>query len=129
MRLPLILAASVLVGTTLLHTFGGEVTVHRPLRDGLESQEMRFYASLLWHFVTVFLAVTSVVALVALKRPNAKAALLVLAGLTSLMGVLFMVLGAAELGNLTTAPQWILLLPILPLVLWGTSNQPDKTGT
>ena len=50
------LAALGMAATFALHTFGGEMTVHRPLLTDAATAEMDLYVSVLWHGITAIIA-------------------------------------------------------------------------
>lgn len=118
MRTRLIIAAAALGGTTLLHLIGGEIGVHLPLLSSAASGEMATYVTVLWHFISVFLAWATLAVLWALRDPDQRPQALAAGLLCAAMGALFLISGLWHLGEIWTAPQWVLLLPIAALLLW-----------
>lgn len=112
------LAAALLGGTTLLHLIGGEYDVHLPLLAGAASDEMALYVSVLWHFVSLFLAWSTVAVLWALRDPSQRPQAVAAGALCLGMGALFLGAGLWHVNEIWTAPQWALLLPIAALLLW-----------
>ena len=113
------LAALGMAGTFALHTFGGEITVHRPLLRDAASPEMDLYVSVLWHGITAVIAL-SALALVyaAWQKLPPKPPLWLIGGQTLAIGLLFVGYGLFRTASLWVAPQWIILIPLGLLILW-----------
>ena len=113
------LAALGMMGTLALHTFGGEVTVHRPLLADALTAEMDLYVSVLWHGITAVIALGALALIYATWRTNPpKPMLWLIGGQTLAVGLLFIGYGLLRTNSLWVAPQWIILVPLGLLILW-----------
>lgn len=113
------LAALGMMGTLALHTFGGEVTVHRPLLAEALTAEMDLYVSVLWHGITAVIALGALALIYATWRTNPpKPMLWLIGGQTLAVGLLFIGYGLLRTNSLWVAPQWIILVPLGLLILW-----------
>ncbi len=114
-------AALGMAGTFALHSFGGEITVHRPLLADALTAEMDLYVSVLWHGITAVIALGTIALLfAALQKQPAKPLLWLVGGQTLAVGLLFVIYGLLRTGSLWVAPQWIILIPLGLLILWTT---------
>ncbi|MBL4813082.1 MAG: hypothetical protein JKX69_12195 [Rhodobacteraceae bacterium] len=119
MNRPVLIAAALMGLTTLAHIIGGGRDVLEPLLGTAATDEMQFYTTLLWHFISVFLVFgTVVLAWAARDVPQRRHAIWPIALLTLFMALLFIIVGLALLGTLWIAPQWTILLVIPALALW-----------
>lgn len=114
----LALAAALMALTGMIHVFMGGPEIYHPLDAATPDPEFRLYLALLWHFVTAFFGLGALTFLWAARDPASRqpaastVALLLLA-----MGTLFFVFGLSHLGEVWTAPQWIIALVIGALAL------------
>lgn len=119
MNRPLVIATIAMAGTFALHTFGGEITVHRPLLRDATSPEMGLYVSVLWHGITTVIALCTIALAYAARQNLPPQPLLwLIGGQTLAIGLLFAGYGLFSLSSLWVAPQWIILIPLGLLILW-----------
>lgn len=113
------LAALSMAGTFALHTFGSEITVHRPLLADAVTDEMDLYVSVLWYGITAVIALGTIALIFAGLQKTRPTSLLWLVGAQTLaVGLLFIGYGLLRTGSLWVAPQWIILVPLGLLILW-----------
>jgi hypothetical protein len=113
------LAALGMIGTFALHTFGGEITVHRPLLADAVTAEMDLYVSVLWHGITAVIALGAIALIfAALQKTRPGPLLWLIGGQTLAVGLLFIGYGLWNTNSLWVAPQWIILVPLGLLILW-----------
>lgn len=115
------LAAGLMALTVLLHVIGGGADVHQPLRAALPAPELAAYASVLWHAVTVVLAVLAGGLWVLATRDD-PAFEAVLSGIQIGFAGLFVVYGLTRLGTVMAMPQWMLFLALPALTRFGQSR-------
>jgi hypothetical protein len=115
--------AAALMGLTfLIHVFAGGRGVHAPMQAALTDPGLAAFASLLWHAVTVMLAV-SAVGLWSLARRRDAVLEAVLSSMHIGLAALFIFYGLTRLGTLTLMPQWIIFLAIPALTRFGQSRR------
>ena len=113
------LAALGMAGTFALHTFGGEMTVHRPVLADALTAEMDLYVSVLWHGITAVIGSGSIALVFAtLQKQPPKPLLWLIGGQTLAVGLLFIIYGLFRTSSLWVAPQWVILVPLGLLILW-----------
>lgn len=113
------LAALGMAATFALHTFGGEMTVHRPLLTDAATAEMDLYVSVLWHGITAVIALGTLALVYLAMQPVPPKPMLWLIGAQTLtIGLLFIAYGLLRTDSLWVAPQWIILVPLGTLILW-----------
>lgn len=115
----LLSAAALLALTAAVHVVLGAPEVYEPLLAATAAPVLRLYLSLLWHFVTAFFLLGALASVWAAFAPLARhQTAACVAVLLMAMGALFAGFGLAVLGEVWTAPQWILALGIGTLLLW-----------
>ena len=128
MNRPIAVAALGMAGIFVLHTFGGEYSVHRPLLADAMTAEMDLYVSVLWHGITAMMALGTVALIfAALQKLPPEAMLWLIGGQTLAIGLLFVGYGIFATGDLWVAPQWILLVPLGSLILWTAQRNSGRT--
>ena len=123
-------AAGVLSSVTLaVHLFAGGPEVHDPLLAAGPSVILQTYITVLWHAVSVILAINSLVLLAAARRTQMGPwpVWLVCAQYAAYAG-LFIAYGSRNLGTLMETPQWIIFLLIAGLALCGTRRHLSGQG-
>jgi uncharacterized membrane protein len=116
------IGAVLMILTLCIHVFGGGPEVHEALLRGLSEPALAAFASVLWHAVTVVLAVLAF-GLWQLAKRNDAPFELVLSGIQIGFAVLFIVYGLSRLGTLWPMPQWIVFLIIPALTRFGQSRK------
>lgn len=120
-------AAAILTFLTLgLHIFGGGPQYHdTALLSNLTTEEKAMY-SVLWHAVTVTLAIgTAVFALNVRNKTYRPASLTIIAQFIG-FSALFIFYGATKLGTLLPLGQWIIFASIAAIAIWGLGQQTNK---
>ncbi|MCC5960104.1 MAG: hypothetical protein JJU08_12275 [Rhodobacteraceae bacterium] len=111
--------ASALMGLTfLIHVFAGGPEVHDQLQTALHDDGLAAFAAILWHAVSVVLAVLAIGLWVLAARHDPS-----LEGILSAIQIgfaaLFVFYGLTRLGTLAPMPQWIIFLSIPALTRFG----------
>ena len=115
------LAAALMGLTVLLHLFGGGPEVHAPLQAALTDPLLAAFATVLWHAVTVVLAVLAGgLWVLAQRRDPALEA--ILSGIQLGLAALFVFYGVTRLGTVMPMNQWIIFLAIPALTRLGQSR-------
>jgi hypothetical protein len=114
------LAAAALMGlTTLVHTFLGGPEINAPIRASTTlAPEMISVLTVVWHIVTANLAILTLALAWLARHPNTALANVLLAMTLSYVA-LFVGYGLADLGNVTTMPQWTGFAVIAALIVLG----------
>ncbi len=125
-----ILAAGTLSALTLaVHVFAGGPDVHNPMLAlaGAFPDVLKTFISVMWHAVTVILAIDSVALLLATRysRPQKALVWLVCCQYVA-FAALFVFYGAFHLGSLLLMPQWIVFLLISGLAIAGLRASPER---
>ncbi|PTX00448.1 hypothetical protein [Pararhodobacter aggregans] len=121
----LLTAAALLIATAGIHLALGGPGVYAALRAATDNPGLHLYLALLWHFVTAFFLLGALATGWAAFAPAARRQTTAcVAALLLAMGALFGGFGLAVLGEVWTAPQWILTLVIGALLLW-----PPRAGS
>lgn len=116
------LAAGLMGLTLLLHVFGGGPEVHRPLQDALADPTLAAFAAVLWHAVSVVLAVLAAgLWVLGARRDLAFEA--VLSGIQLGFAALFVAYGITRLGTVWDMQQWIIFLAIPAVTRFGQSRK------
>jgi len=117
---PRLMTAAALLGlTAAVHVLMGAPEIYDPLRAATDAPVLRLYLALLWHFVTAFFVLGALAVGWAAFAPRARRQTTVAVALLLLaMGALFAGFGLAVLGEVWTAPQWLIALVIGTLLLW-----------
>lgn len=115
----LAIAAAIMALTGLIHVFLGGPEVYHPLLAATRDPVLTLYLALLWHFITAFFAIGALAFLWAARDPlRRQPVATATAALMMAMGGLFLVFGLTHLGEVWTAPQWIIALLVGALALW-----------
>lgn len=120
-------ASALAAFTAALHTFGGTPEIENPLLQAPLAQEISLLLYACWHLVTVTLTLSAVGFFISAKPKYAMQSHF-MALFISLMwigfGLVFVVVDITYSGlpMLLKLPQWILLIPIGLLGLWGCSR-------
>lgn len=124
MNRSLFFAALLAALTTAIHIFAGGSDIAAPLLASTLADEPRLTLYAVWHMATVALAISAVALYVAALPLHAAAArymVLFISALWCAFGIVFLIIVAVqpESGWLFRLPQWLLLLPVGLLGLWG----------
>ena len=116
------LAAALMGLTFLLHVLSGGPEVHAPLQSALHDPFLAAFAAVLWHAVSVVLAVLAGGLWVLAERrdPAWEAAL---SAIQLGFAALFVFYGLTRLGTLVAMPQWLIFLAIPALTRFGQSRK------
>lgn len=117
-----LISAGLMGLTFLLHVFGGGVEVHEPLQAALTDPMLAAFAAVLWHAVTVVIAVLAF-GLWVLSSRNDPLLECVLSGIQIGFAGLFIGYGLAFLGTPWMMMQWIIFLTIPALTRFGQSRK------
>ena len=111
-------AAAAMAVTTLVHVFMGGPEVYAPLRAATLDPVVQSVLSVVWHMVTLVLAIMAITYWVLWQRPAV--ALAASNGAICLgIALLFLGYGMADLGTLWPMPQWIIFLLVFGLTCLG----------
>ncbi len=133
MNRPLLLATLIATFTAALHAFGGTPEIEGPLLQSNMNQAVNLMLLACWHFVTAALTLTAIALGFALRKPNPRSMAMVT--LTSYLwlsfGLVFIVIDVWYAGPqmLLQLPQWVLLLPVGILGLWGVNQAKHQQNT
>jgi hypothetical protein len=116
------LAAALMALTFFIHVFGGGPEVHDPLQATLTDPFLAAFAAVLWHMVTVVLAVLAggLWVLAGRRDPALEA---ILSAIQLGFAALFIVYGLTRLGTIWPMSQWIIFLAIPALTRFGQSRK------
>jgi hypothetical protein len=129
MRLPTLAAATLMAATVGLHVFGGGPEFHYPIQASTLDLPLRAVSAVLWHAVTITLALEAVALLWLAKYPNQPMAILLIAIQIGYAG-LFLFYGQTMLGTVWQLGQWTIFLVLAALILWGAlgASKASKAG-
>mgnify|MGYP000165061992 CR=1 FL=1 len=113
-----LIAAVVMAATTLIHIFVGGPEVYVPLRQSAMDDLVVSVMSVVWHAISVLLAIMAV-GLAWLWRNQNPAMAWFIAAIQIGFAVLFLCYGWIDLGTLWPMPQWIIFLVGPLLILCG----------
>ena len=99
-------AAALIAVTTLVHVFAGGPENYTPLRNSAITPVARSTLSVVWHAITLMLALTSF-GLWWLTNRREPGLWWVLFSFQAGFSLLFVIYGLADFGDITTLPQWI----------------------
>jgi hypothetical protein len=116
------ISAALMAVTFLIHVIAGGKGVHAPLQAALTDPGLAAFAALLWHAVTVVLAVSAVGIWVLANRQD-PALEAILSAIQLGLAALFIFYGLTRLGTLFLMPQWIIFLAIPLLTRFGQSRE------
>ncbi|MEY1557720.1 hypothetical protein AB3Y40_18975 [Yoonia sp. R2331] len=111
-------AAALMALTTLIHVFVGGPEVMDPIRASTLDPLVIGVASVVWHAITLLLALFAV-ALLWLARNSNKPLVALLLAMQLGFGLIFLGYGIADLGTIWPMPQWIIFFAIPALMLVG----------
>ncbi len=123
-------AGSLSVLTLAVHVFAGGPEVHDPMLAlaGAFPDVLKTFISLMWHAITITLAIDSAALLLATRySPSQKALVWFVCCQYGAFAALFVFYGAFHLGSLLLMPQWIVFLLISGLALAGLRASPEKS--
>lgn len=118
MRYPTLAAATVMAATTQLHVIGGGAEFYQPIQTSAMEPPLRAISAVLWHAVTLLLAVQAV-ALVWLARHPDRAMATLLVAIQICFAGLFLFYGQTMLGTVWTLAQWTIFTILAGLIVWG----------
>lgn len=127
MNRPLLSAALLAAFTAALHTFGGTLEIEAPLLQSNMPIRVSLLLLACWHMVTAALTISAFALGLALRNPTAASMAAV-----KLVSYLWLSFGAVFIGidliyagplMLLQLPQWVLLLPVGALGLWGVRRE------
>ena len=118
MNTPIMIGAGLMALTTGVHVFAGGPEIMRPIRKADLPREVIATADVVWHGITVILALTAI-GLAWLAFNTNPPLLWMLTGVQLGFAALFVGYGLTRLGNLTKMPQWIIFTGVPALTLWG----------
>lgn len=134
MNRSLVTAALLAAFTAAVHIFAGGADVAGPLlASGLDGEpKLTLYA--VWHMASMALAMSAVALFIGSLPRHAHAArylVLFVSALWCAFGIVFLAVVAIqpESGWLFRLPQWVLLLPVGFLGLWGAGSGTVLQGT
>ena len=113
-----LIAAVLMALTTLVHLFVGEADIHQPVRASALNADVIATVSVVWHFVSVHLALTTVALFWLSWRRNRGVQMILFAHVVGIT-VLFLSYGIFDVGSLWIMPQWSVFLLIALLMLPG----------
>lgn len=127
MNRPLLAATLLAALTASLHTFGGTPEIEVPLLQSGMSTDVSLLLLACWHLVTAALTVSAIALGLALRSPNQQAMeqVKIVSYLWLSFGGVFIVVDLVYGGYpmLLRLPQWVLLLPVGVLGLWGARRK------
>ncbi len=120
----LILSGLLAAVTAALHLVAGGRDIARPLLASALTEEVKFTMYACWHLVSASLVLSALTLLatgIGLLGAVSGPLVLFISILWLLFGVVFLVvsLGVARPRGLFQFPQWVLLIPVGALGLWG----------
>lgn len=111
-------AAILMAGTTGLHVIGGGPEFHAPIQASGLDLPLRAISAVLWHFVSLMLALQAVALLWLARHPDGAMAAL-LTAIQIGFAVLFMFYGQTMLGTVWILGQWTIFLTLAVLIICG----------
>jgi len=118
MNLIILLAASLMSVTVLIHVFIGGREVMRPLRASSLPPLVRAVSDVVWHGVTVVL-ICLAAGLFWLTWHDNPALMWMICAIQVGFAALFIWYGATQLRSLWPMPQWVIFLGVPALTIWG----------
>ena len=126
MRYPTLAAAILTAATFALHVWGGGPEFNQPLQASALPAELRAISGVLWHAVSVELAVFAGALLWLARTPNLAMSVMLAAIQIGFAG-LFVWYGYALLGSIWVLAQWTIFLTLAALILWGAGQKSRPT--
>jgi len=113
--------------TAALHTFGGTPEIETPLLQAPLAPEISLLVFACWHLVTAALTLSTIGFFISATPKHAVQShymALFISTMWILFGLVFVIVDITYVGlpMLFKLPQWILLIPIGVLGLWGCSR-------
>lgn len=118
MNKPMMAAAVLSAVTLVIYVIGGGQDVHAPIQASDLELPLRAISAVIWHFVSLILAVQAVGLFAVARRPNPQLAGMLIAIQIGTAG-LFVFFGVTMLGTLWIMPQWVIFGTLGALGLWG----------
>ncbi len=118
MNKPMLAAAAISALTFGLHVIGGGADVHAPIQASTLPLPLRAISAVLWHFVSLILALQALGFLSVARTANRDLSLMLIA-IQIGTAVLFVFYGLTMLGTIWLMPQWTIFLTVAALGLWG----------
>ena len=112
------ITAALMALTFLVHVFMGGPEFHEPYQTVLDDPLLRAMAAVLWHAVSVVLAVLALGLWLLARRPD-PALEAVISGVQLGFAGLFLWYGMVQLGSLMPMPQWMIFLALPVLTRLG----------
>lgn len=102
-----------------LHLIVGEQRYHLPaLQSGMNAEQQALY-TVLWHGVSLVILINTLALALAAWRPDWRGAALFALVQFAAWSLLDLFIGIARLGAPWPLIQWLIMLPILILGIWG----------
>lgn len=118
MRYPTLAAAVLMAATAWLHVVDGNTEFHTPIQASSLDLPLRAISAVLWHFVTLMLALQAAALLWLARHPDRAMAVLLAAIQIGFAG-LFLFYGQTMLGTVWVLGQWTIFLVLAMLIIWG----------
>ncbi len=123
----LFISALIAAFTAIVHIFAGGADVVSPLLSSTLASEPKHTLYAVWHMVSVVLVFSTIALFVGSLPRHVQAAsylVIFISMLWLVFGIVFLVVVAiqSESGWLFKLPQWVLLLPVGFLGLWGNAT-------
>ncbi len=116
-NIPWLIAGIIALLTAIVHTIGGQLDLINPLIQSSVNNQVELELIAVWHMVTAFLFVSAFIFLRAARQVKWQQQLPAFLGILYLLFSISFVVVSTVYGRF--APQWILLLPVGILALWG----------
>lgn len=126
MRYSTLAAAFLMAGTTGLHVIGGGAEFHLPIQASALDLPLRAISAVLWHFVTLMLALQTAALLWLARHPD-RAMATFLTAIQTGFAALFLFYGQTMLGTVWVLAQWTIFLALAALIIWGAWGR-ARTG-
>lgn len=127
----LLVAAVLAAFTAVVHVIAGGADIAAPLLASTLSEEPRITLYAAWHLVSVTLVLSAAAFYMGALPRHAEASrhMVVFVSILWLcFGIVFLVVAFTQPGEglLFKLPQWVLLLPVGVLGLWGSNTVPAR---
>ena len=110
-----------------LHVWGGGPEFLEPFLATLTDPRLRAMSVVLWHAVSMTLALQAVTMLWLARHPSRPLGLFVAAGHLG-WAVLFLIVGQVMLGTIWDLGQWTIFAVLAGLTLWGAARSKGVTS-
>jgi hypothetical protein len=121
MQYPTLAASGLMAATVGLHVIGGGAEFHVPIQASALNLPLRAVSAVLWHAVTILLAIEAVALFWLARHPNGAMAVLLAAIQIGFAG-LFLYYGQTMLGTVWHLGQWTIFLVLAALIVWGQAQ-------